>query len=434
MQFMSELKDSKSGKHRKLAFETLQVHAGQEAADSATGARAVPIYATSSYTFKDSATAAAIFSGQASGYQYGRMHNPTVDALTDRLVALCGAVGGTAFSSGQAAETAALMAVATPGAHFVLSDQLFGGTYAVLKKVFVPMGCTISIVEPTKESVRNALRPETSAVWVETIANPSGTVPDLPEIAAACRENQVPLFVDNTFGCAGYLCNPLEFGADVVIESATKWIGGHGTFIAGVVLDGGTFNWGNGKFPAFTTLNARGESAISRSGAAAFTDRVTELGLFTMGMTLSPFAAFLALQGLESLSLRVQRACDSALALAHWLVEQPGVDRVLYPGLPSHPSHAVAGRMLKNGFGGVLAFDAGSHQAAQAFIDRLELASHLANIGDAKTLVIHPWTTTHAGLDDAGKAAAGITDRTVRVSVGLEALADLEADFARALA
>src|SRR5690554_3120878 len=341
MRFMSEPKDSKSGKRRELAFETLQVHAGQEAADTATGARAVPIYATSSFTFPDASTAEAIFAGIKPGNQYGRMHNPTVDALTDRLVALCGAAGGAAFASGQAAETAALMAVATPGAHFVLSDQLFGGTYAVLRKVFVPMGCSISIVEPTPEAVRSALRPETSAVWVETIANPSGTVPDLPEIAAVCRESQVPFFVDNTFGCAGYLCNPLEFGADVVIESATKWIGGHGTFIAGIVLDGGTFDWANGRFPAFTALNARGESSVSRTGAAAFTERVTELGLFTMGMTLSPFAAFLALQGLESLSLRVQRACDSALALAHWLEAHPAVDRVLYPGLPSHPGHAV---------------------------------------------------------------------------------------------
>ena len=361
------------------------------------------------------------------------MHNPTVEVFVDRLVAMVDAAAGAAFASGQAAGTAALMAVARPGAHFVVSNQLFGGTYALLDKIFVPMGCTVSVVAPTADAIDAALTDDTVAVWVETIANPSGTVADLVAIAELCTSRQVPFFVDNTFGCAGHLCNPLELGADVVVESATKWIGGHGTFVAGVVLDGGRYAWDNGRFPAFTTPNARGATVVSRAGRTAFTSRASELGLFTMGMTLSPFAAFLGLQGLETMSLRVQRSCDTALELARWLEAHPEVDQVYYPGLESHPSHHIAARTLRNGFGGVLAFDAPSIDAAHAFIDGVRLASHLANIGDAKTVVIHPWTTTHGGLSEADRLAAGVNECTVRVSVGLESLEDLQADFAQAL-
>jgi len=417
---------------RPYDFDTLSVHAGQ-APDPVTGARAVPIYATSSYTFGSAAHAERLFAGEAEGNQYGRMHNPTVQAFVDRLVALEGGTGGVALASGQAATTATLLTLARPGAHLVLSNELFGGTFSVVRKVLEPWGCTVSAAEPTPEAIRGAVREETVGVWLETIANPSGTVPDLEAVAEVCREADVPFVVDNTWGCAGYLCRPLELGADVVVHSATKWIGGHGTFVGGAIVEAGRYGWENGKFPAFTQRDGRGRSYVSRAGAGAFTLRTYDLGLFTMGMTLSPYAASLALQGLETLPLRVGRSCDTSLALARWLETQPEVRRVVYPGLPSHPSHEVARRTLRHGFGAVLSFEAQSAAHAHRFLDRVRLASHLANIGDAKTVVIHPWTTTHASLTDAAKRAAGVTPELVRVSVGLEALADLQADFAQAL-
>ena len=415
-------------------FETLQLHAGQEQPDLATGARAVPIYATSSYVFSSAAQAAALFAGEAEGNQYGRMHNPTVEALVERMVALEAGRAGLALSSGQAATTVALLTLARPGARLVVSTELFGGTFSLLNKLLAPWGCEICAVAPTPEAVAAALTPETVAVWVESIANPSGTVPDLPALAKVCHRHAVPLLVDNTWGCGGYLCQPLTLGADVVVHSATKWIGGHGTLVGGVIVEAGRFAWDCGKFPAFTALDVRGRSYLSRAGELAFTLRARDLGLFTMGMTLSPFAAFLALQGLETLSLRVQRACDTALALAQWLEEHPAVKRVLYPGLPSHPSHAVAQHTLRHGFGAVLSFETHDAIAAQHLVERLRLVSHLVNIGDAKSVVILPWSTTHASLSEAAKLAAGVTPELVRLSVGLEALSDLQADLAQALA
>ena len=415
-------------------FETLQLHAGQEQADPATGARAVPIYATSSYVFDSAAQAAALFAGEAEGNQYGRMHNPTVEALVARLVALEAGRAGLALSSGQAAATACLLTLARPGARLVVSKELFGGTFSLLNKLLAPWGCEICAVPPTPEAMAAALSPETVAVWVETIANPSGTVPDLPALAEVCHRHAVPLVVDNTWGGGGYLCQPLLLGADLVVHSATKWIGGHGTLIGGVIVEAGRFDWACGKFPAFTARDGRGRSYLSRAGELAFTLRARDLGLFTMGMTLSPFAAFLALQGLETLSLRMQRSCDTALALARWLNQHPAVKRILYPGLPSHPSHAVAQRTLRHGFGAVLSFETHDAAAAQCLVERLRLISHLANIGDAKSVVILPWSTTHASLSDPAKLAAGVTPELVRLSVGLESLRDLQADLAQALA
>jgi O-acetylhomoserine/O-acetylserine sulfhydrylase-like pyridoxal-dependent enzyme len=414
-------------------FDTLQLHAGQERSDPATRARAVPIYATCSYTFESFAEAEAIFADKLAGNRYGRMHNPTVAAFTRRLVALEAGKAGLAFSSGQAASTATLLTLAKPGAHLLLSSELFGGTFGLVSKLLVPWGCRVSAVPPTPEAIRAAIEDDTVAVWCETLANPSGTVPDISTIAEVCKEAQVPFVVDNTFGCGGYLCQPLKLGADIALHSATKWIGGHGTFVAGAVIEAGRYDWGNGKFPVFSKLDSRGRSYLSRGGETAFTTRAGDLGLSTMGMTLSPFAAFLGLQGLETLSLRVQRACDTALTLAKWLETQPQVKRVIYPGLPSHPSHAVAERTLRHGFGAVLCFEAVNLDTAKRFLGGLQLASHLANIGDAKTVVINPWTTTHAGLTEEGKRDAGVTPELIRVSVGLEALADIEADFAQAL-
>ncbi len=415
-------------------FSTLSVHAGQER-DSVTGARAVPIYATASYTFESAEHAASLFAGEVSGNQYGRMHNPTVDVFVKRLVALEAGAAGLALSSGQAATTATLLALARPGGHLVVSNECFGGTFSVLRKILEPWGCAVTTVAPTPDAVREAVRDETVGVWVETIANPSGSVPDIAALAELCQDASVPLIVDNTWGCGGYLCRPLELGADIAVHSATKWIGGHGTFVGGAVVEAGRFNWAAKpeRFPAFATPDSRGRTYISRAPDAAFTLRAYDLGLFTMGMTLSPHAAAAALQGLETLPLRVQRSCDTALELAGWLGAQPGIKRVLYPGLPSHPSYEVAGRTLRNGFGAVLSFETDTLERAHRFLDRVQLASHLANIGDAKTVVINPWTTTHAGLNESARRAAGVTPELVRVSVGLEALADLQADFAQAL-
>ncbi len=416
------------------AFDTLQVHAGQEETDKATHARAVPVYATAAYTFDSAAGAAALFAGETPGNQYGRMHNPTVAAFVARLVALERGAAGLALASGQAATTAVLLSLLEPGAHLVLSDELFGGTFSVATKLLEPWGVSVSRVSPTADGVRAALRPQTAAVWLETIANPSGTVPDVTAIAEVCGEREVPLVVDNTWGCGGYLCQPLTQGADIVVHSATKWIGGHGTFVGGAVVEAGRYGWDNGKFPAFTKPDSRGRTYLSRAGDTAFTARAHDLGLFTMGMTLSPHAAFAGLQGLETLSLRVARSCETALALAQWLTEQPEVTRVIYPGLPSHPSHEVAQRTLRHGFGAVLGFETSDTATAHRFLDRVTLASHLANIGDAKTAVINPWTTTHAGLSEEAKRRAGVCPALVRVSVGLEDVDDLKRDFRQALA
>jgi O-acetylhomoserine/O-acetylserine sulfhydrylase len=416
------------------SFETLQLHAGQERPDPATGARAVPIYATTSFVFESADHAASVFSGEVEGNQYGRMHNPTVEAFVRRVVELEGGAGGVALSSGQAATTATLMALLEPGRHVVFSRELFGGTFAVARKILAPWGCTWDAVEPTPAAVEAALREETAAVWVESIANPNCNVPDLAAIGEVCRARRIPFVVDNTFGCAGYLCRPFEHGADIVVHSATKWIGGHGTFLGGVIVDGGRFDWDHPGFPAFSRLDPRGRTYLSRAGALAFRLRAWDLGLVTMGMTLSPQSASLGLQGLETLSLRVQRQCDHAAELARWLEEHPAVARVHYAGLETHPAHEVARRVLRNGFGGVLSFETRDPEGAGRFVDGVRIASHLANIGDARTVVILPWFTTHASMDEASRRGAGVTPGLVRVSVGLEGLADLKGDFAQALA
>jgi O-acetylhomoserine/O-acetylserine sulfhydrylase len=418
---------------RPPGFETLQVHAGQETPDPATRSRAVPIYATSSFVFDSADQAARIFSGEEAGNQYGRMHNPTVQAFVDRVVALEGGKGGVGLSSGQAASTATLLALAAPGKHVVFSSQLFGGTFSLAERILGPWGCAWEAVPPTPEGVSAALRKETVAVWVESIGNPICNVPDVGAIAQVCRSRKVPLVVDNTWGCAGYLCRPLELGAHIVVHSATKWIGGHGTFIGGVIVDGGEFDWDHPGFPAFTRPDSSGESLHARAGSLAFQQRAWDLGLKTMGMTLAPESAFHGLQGLETLSLRVQRECDHALELAGWLEGHPAVRTVHYPGLPTHPSHPAARRTLQNGFGAVLAFETRTDEGARRFVDGVGLASHLANIGDAKTLVILPWFTTHASLPEESRRAAGVSPALVRVSVGLETLSDLKADFEGAL-
>jgi len=424
-------------------FETLQVHAGQEPAPG-THARAVPIYQTTSYTFTDSAHGARLFALQEFGNIYTRIMNPTTDVFEKRIAALEGGAAAVATASGQAAQFLALSTLAGAGDNLVATSFLYGGTYNQLKVTLPRLGIETKFVAgDDPDDFRRAIDSDTKALYVETIGNPRFNIPDFEALSAVAREAGIPFVVDNTFGAGGYLCRPIEHGADVVVASATKWIGGHGTSIGGVIVDAGTFDWGNGRFPAFTEP-APGYHGLNfwevfgpkgPFGNIAFAIRARVEGLRDLGPSLSPFNSFLFLQGLETLSLRVQRHVDNALALAQWLEAHPAVEWVSYPGLASHPYHERARRYLRHGFGGVLAFGIrGGHEAGRRFIDGVELASHLANVGDAKTLVIHPASTTHQQLSEAEQRSAGITPDLVRVSVGLEHLDDLVADFEQAFA
>ncbi|HYI12132.1 MAG TPA: O-acetylhomoserine aminocarboxypropyltransferase/cysteine synthase [Thermoanaerobaculia bacterium] len=431
------MSDSKNG----LRYETLQIHAGQEPA-AGTNARAVPIYQTTSFTFDDSAHGARLFALQEFGNIYTRIMNPTSDVFEKRVAALEGGVAALATASGQAAQFLALTTLAEAGDNIVSTSYLYGGTYNQLKVSLPRLGIRTRFVEGDEpEAFEEQIDERTKAIYVETIGNPRFNVPDFEAIAAVAKKHGIPFVVDNTFGAAGYLARPIDHGADIVVASATKWIGGHGTSIGGVIVDAGTFDWGNGRFPAFTTP-APGYHGLnfyetfgpkSPFGNIAFIIRARVEGLRDFGPSLSPFNSFLFLQGLETLSLRVQRHVDNALELARWLKRQPDVTWVSYPGLEEHPYHHRAARYLRNGFGGVLAFGiAGGIEAGRAFIENVELASHLANVGDAKTLVIHPATTTHQQLSDAEQASSGVTPDLVRVSVGIEHIDDIKHDFDRA--
>jgi len=424
-------------------FDTLQVHAGQDPAPG-TNARAVPIYQTSSYTFDSAEHGAALFALRELGNIYTRIQNPTTDVFERRVAALEGGVAALATASGQAAQLIALATLAEAGENVVSSSSLYGGTYNQLKVTLPRLGIATRFVPVGElDAWAGAIDDRTKALYVETIGNPGFDVPDLAGLADLAHRHGIPLVVDNTFGCCGYLCRPIEHGADVVVASATKWIGGHGTSIGGVIVDAGRFDWGSGRFPAFTEPSpgyhglrfAEAFGPGSPLGNVAFIVRARVEGLRDLGPCLSPFNAFLLLQGLETLSLRVQRHCDNALALARWLAAHPDVAWVRYPGLESDPAHATARRYLRHGFGGVLTFGIrGGLQAGRAFIDSVELASHLANVGDAKTLVIHPASTTHQQLAEAEQRASGVTPELIRVSVGIEDIADIEDDFAQAFA
>jgi O-acetylhomoserine/O-acetylserine sulfhydrylase len=419
-------------------FETLQIHAGQEPAPG-THARAVPIYQTTSYTFQDSDHGARLFALQEFGNIYTRIMNPTSDVFEKRIAALEGGVAALAVSSGQAAQFLAIQTIAQAGDNIVSTSNLYGGTYNQFKVTLPRLGIGVKFVDGDDPAAfRRAIDPSTKALYVESIGNPRFNVPDFEAIAAVAHDTGIPLIVDNTFGAAGYLVRPIEYGADIVVASATKWIGGHGTSIGGVIVDAGKFDWGNGKFPLFTEP-APGYHGLDfwkvfgqdgPFGNIAFIIRARVEGLRDVGAALSPFNSFLFLQGLETLSLRVQRHVDNALELARWLERQPAVSWVSYPGLPSHPSHALARRYLRHGFGAVLTFGIeGGSEAGRRFIDSVELASHLANVGDAKTLVIHPASTTHQQLSPAEQEASGVTPDLVRVSVGIEHIDDIQADF-----
>ena len=431
--------------NRKLRFETLQVHAGQEPAPG-TNARAVPIYQTTSYTFDSAEHGAALFALKQFGNIYTRIMNPTTDVFEKRVAALEGGVAALATASGHAAQFLAITNIAVAGDNVVSSSKLYGGTYNQFKVTLPRLGIGVKLIDTPDDldAWRRAIDGRTKALYAETIGNPGYDIPDLEALAKLAHESRIPLLIDNTFAAAGYLCRPIEHGADVVVESATKWIGGHGTSIGGVIVDSGKFDWGaSGKFPLFTDPSPGYHGLVFNDvfgpkgpfGNIQFIIRARVEGLRDQGQALSPFNAFLFLQGLETLSLRVQRHCDNTLALAKWLERHPQVAWVAYPGLESHPHHARARKYLRNGFGAILSFGIkGGLAAGKKFIDSVKLASHLANVGDAKTLVIHPASTTHSQLDEAEQKSAGVTADLVRVSPGLEHIDDIREDFEEAFA
>jgi O-acetylhomoserine (thiol)-lyase len=434
---------STNGKQRHYRFETLQLHAGQKP-DSATNARAVPIYQTTSFNFNNAEHAASLFALKEFGNIYTRIMNPTSGVFEERIAALEGGVGALAVASGQAAQFTAISTIAQAGDNIVSTSLLYGGTYNQFKVTFPRLGIDVRFVDgDSPEDFRKLIDGKTKALYIETIGNPRLNIPDIAGIAEVAHKNGIPLIVDNTFAAGGYLCRPIEHGADIVVHSATKWIGGHGTSIGGVIVDSGKFNWGNGKFPIFTEPSPGYHGlkfwetfgSASPFGNIAFIIRARVEQLRDLGACLSPFNSFLFLQGLETLSLRVERHCENALKLARWLKDRPEVSWVSYPGLPDHPYHSSAKKYLRTGlFGGIIVFGIkGGVDAGRAFIDKLQLASLLANVGDAKTLVIHPASTTHQQLSDKEQKESGVTPDLVRVSVGLEHIDDILEDFDIAL-
>ena len=429
--------------HHAPRYETRQLHAGQEP-DPTTNSRAVPIYATTSYTFDDADHGADLFALEEFGNIYTRIMNPTNDVFEKRVAALEGGVAAVSTASGQSAQFLALDTLCEHGDNIVSTSYLYGGTYNQFKNSFPRRGLNVHIADgDDPDSIKSLIDEDTKAVYLETIGNPRFNIPDFERIADIAHDHGVPLVVDNTFGACGFLCSPIDHGADIVTSSATKWIGGHGTTIGGVVVDAGTFPWDNGRFPEFTEPNPnyRGLKFWETFGPdgvldtnVAFAMRARVEGLRDFGAAQNPFGSFLLLQGLETLSLRVQRSADNALALAQWLRKRDEVSWVSYPGLEDHPYHERANQYLDHGYGAVLAFGVeGGKDGGQAFVENVELASHLANVGDAKTLVIHPSSTTHQQLTEEEQKASGVEPDMVRVSVGIEHIEDIKADFKQAL-
>ncbi|MBK8090180.1 MAG: O-acetylhomoserine aminocarboxypropyltransferase/cysteine synthase [Chitinophagaceae bacterium] len=427
----------------KLHFETLQLHAGQQI-DPTTKSRAVPIYQTTSYGFDNSEHAANLFGLRAFGNIYTRIMNPTSDVFEQRIAALEGGVAALAVGSGQAAQFIALNNILQAGDNFISTSYLYGGTYNQFKVAFKRLGVEARFADgDDAESFVKHIDKNTKAIYLETIGNPRLNIPDFKKFADLAKEYDLPLIVDNPFGAGGYLFHPIEQGSNIVVESATKWIGGHGTTIGGVIVDGGNYNWGNGKFPQFTEPSEGyhglkfwdifGEGNPLGLPNIAFIIRARVEGLRDFGSAQSPFNSFLLLQGLETLSLRVERHVQNALALAQWLETHPSVEFVLYPGLKSNPYHELAKKYLTNGFGGVLQVGIkGGRANAEKFINSLKLISHLANVGDAKTLAIHPASTTHEQLSETEQIASGVDPNLVRISVGIEHIDDIKADIEQA--
>jgi O-acetylhomoserine/O-acetylserine sulfhydrylase len=424
-------------------FETLQLHAGQSP-DPTTNSRAVPIYQTTSYVFNSAEHGANLFGLKEFGNIYTRIMNPTTDVFEKRIAALEGGVAAVATSSGQAAQFLALNNIMESGDNFVSTSFLYGGTYNQFKVAFKRLGIEARFAKgDSPEAFEKLIDSKTKAIYLETIGNPEFNIPDFDAIAALAKKHDIPLVVDNTFGAGGYLFRPIEHGANIVTSSATKWIGGHGTSIGGIIVDAGNFNWGNGKYPQFSEpsegyhgLNfwqVFGENNPLGLPNIAFAIRARVEGLRDFGPAISPFNSFLLLQGVETLSLRVQRTVENAQEIAKWLEAHPQVSKVNYPGLPSSPYHALGKKYLKNGFGGVLSFEIkGSKEQTSEFINSLELISHLANVGDAKTLIIQPSATTHQQLSEEEQKAAGVTPNLLRISLGIEHIDDIKADLQQA--
>jgi O-acetylhomoserine (thiol)-lyase len=422
-------------------IDTLVLHAGQESPDPATGARAVPIYQTTSYVFKDTNHAANLFGLREFGNIYTRMMNPTTDVFEKRIAAIEGGTGALGVSSGQAATTMGLLAITRLGDEIVTANNLYGGTYQLFHHTFPKLGRTVKFVDSANpEAFKAAITEKTRAVYAETIGNPKVDVPDFEAIAGIAHGAGIPFVVDNTVGVG--LVKPLDLGADILTTSATKFIGGHGTTIGGVIVDGGKFNWGNGKFPEFSEPDASYHGLnfwetfgnFPDLGNIAFIIRARTLWLRDIGACLSPFNAFQLLQGLETLGLRQRKHSENALAVARFLQAHPQVSWVNYPGLPDHPSHALATKYLKGHYGALLGFGIkGGLEAGKRFIESVKLLSHLANIGDAKSLVIHPASTTHSQLTKEEQAVTGVTPDFIRLSVGIEDVEDIKEDIGQAL-
>lgn len=425
----------------KLHFETLQQHAGQEP-DPTTGARAVPIYQTTSFNFKTSKHGADLFALREFGNIYTRIMNPTTDVFEKRMAALEGGVGALATASGQAAEFLVITTLMDAGDNFVTSPFLYGGTHNQFKVSFKRLGIEARFAEDTSaEAMEKLIDSKTKAIYTETLGNPDFQIPDFEALAALAKKHDLPLIVDNTFAGGGYLFRPIEHGANIVLHAATKWIGGHGNSIGGVIIDGGNYNWGNGKFPQFSEPSESYHGMVFNDvfgpkgpfGNIQFIIHARVVGLRDYGPAISPFNSFLLIQGLETLSLRMERHVENTQALAEWLENHENVESVNYPGLKSSPYYELAQKYLKPGAGAVLTFEIkGGKENAIKFVDNLKMTSHLANVGDTKTLIIQPAATTHQQLSDEDQLAAGVTPGQLRVAVGIEHIEDIKGDFQQA--
>ncbi len=416
-----------------MKFETLQLHVGQETPDIATDARAVPIYATTSYVFHNSAHAAARFGLEDAGNIYGRLTNSTQDVLERRVAALEGGVAALALASGAAAITYTLQALGQNGGHFVAQKTIYGGSYNLLAHTLPTLGITASFVNiHDLDEVESAVSDNTRAIYIETLGNPNSDIPDIAELAKLAHRHGIPLVVDNTFGTP-YLIRPIEYGADIVVHSATKFLGGHGTTLGGIIVDSGNFDWSaSGKYPAVAAPNPsyHGVSFTDAAGRAAFVTYIRAVLLRDMGATISPFAAFLLIQGIETLSLRVERHTENTKRVIDFLASNEKVERVNHPSLPSHPDHALYEKYFPNGGGSIFTFDIkGGVKEAHAFIDSLKIFSLLANVADVKSLVIHPATTTHSQMTSEELSELNINPNTVRLSIGTEHIDDILDDL-----
>ena len=426
----------------KLHFETLQIHAGQ-IPDPVTGCRTVPLYQTTAYQFKNAEHAANLYALTEFGNIYTRLQNPTTDVFEQRMAALEGGIAAVATASGHAAQFIALNNILQAGDNFVSSPYLYGGTYNQFKVAFKRLGIEARFaVSDNAEDMAKLIDGSTKALYVENIGNPSFNIPNFEALAALAIKHDLPLIVDNTFGMGGYICKPIEWGAHIVVHSATKWIGGHGNSMGGVIVDAGTYNWGNGKYPQFSEpsegyhglnfWNVFGSD--SPHGNIAFAVRARVEGVRDFGPTISPFNSFLLLQGLETLSLRAQRTVENTMEAALWLQKHPKVESVNFPGLPDNKYHRLAKKYLQNGFGGVLTFRVkGGREATGRVLDRLQLISHVTNVGDVRTIITYPATTTHQQLSDEEQLAVGVYPNLLRLSLGLEHIDDIKADLDQAL-